>query len=68
MHTTDIGHDWKAVHNGDFSGEVQLINPNGITAGIVAFWVMEAIVAQKVRMERFRTLENMSDMGLLYGT
>lgn len=65
MHTMEFVGGWVVNHNGDFSGDVELRapgHPTGVTK--VPFMVLQAVVAEKIRLERIAALEQASDAEL----
>lgn len=64
MHHLPIDLGWSANHNGDFSGDVSINRPDGSSFS-VPYFVLEAIVAQKVRSDRINNLEQAEPRDLL---
>ena len=67
MHTTQSGNT-TFIHNGDYSGEVEIIrsDPAGKTTRIIVpFRDLVAIVASAVRQARTTAIEAMNDADLL---
>jgi hypothetical protein len=65
MHTLER-EGWVLHFNGDFSGDVELRSPGTPTqVTVVPFTVLQAIVAEKVRLDRIADLEEMDDDLLL---
>lgn len=66
MHHLDIGNGWSAIHNGDFSGDIQLLSPNG-GQFVAPYSLLEAVVGAKVRMDRISKIEQMSAKEIIEG-
>ena len=68
-HTTQLPRRWIAIHNGDFSGEIEFVSPDQETRiTIPSFDLLEALVADAVRVRRRAVLEDAGDKALLYGS
>jgi hypothetical protein len=68
MHSFDVG-KITFLHNGDFSGDVQIVMPpvHGVRAGLhVPFAALKALVAKYVRQEKISALEHSTDDELLF--
>lgn len=69
MHTFEKG-DWVILHNGDFSGfvEIKHMQHDHVLGSMkVPFAVLEALVAEKVRQDRIAELEQAAPSELLGG-
>lgn len=64
MHTMEFYSRWRIHHNGDFSGDVTLVSPDGVET-TVPFAHLFALVAEKVRRDRIATLEQADTKQLL---
>jgi hypothetical protein len=68
-HTTRLGANWIAIHNGDFSGEVSLrkLDGNGLVEQevVAPFGIFVNLVAAHVLSERIDALEQMSSCEIL---
>ena len=67
MHTT-VGKVCLFHHNGDYDGDVEIVDKKDSTKRVVVpFDELKAVVADKVRQELIRQLEGMDDDELLGG-
>jgi hypothetical protein len=69
-HTTKIDDRWSAIHDGDYHGDIEIVDANAEfndDVPTIPFYVMEALVAASIRKHKIRQLEDMSDHELLYG-
>jgi hypothetical protein len=68
-HTTRLGANWIAIHNGDFSGDVRVcrLDDKGLIAAEIEapFGVFVNLVAAHVVNERIARLEQMSGCEIL---
>lgn len=53
--------DWSVNFNGDFSGDVRLVNPEKKIEVWIPFDVLKAVVAEFVRHKRISQLETCKD-------
>ena len=73
MHTTQLGDNIVAHHNGDFSGDVIFSGQFSVEDDIggatvtIPFSCIETLVAEHIRSERISELEQMTTPDLLYG-
>jgi hypothetical protein len=65
MHHLGIDLGWYANHNGDFSGDIEIGNSASGEKITVPFFVLAAIVAEKVRQDRISALEDAKPDDLL---
>jgi len=63
MHTTKID-EWTIHHDGGYSGTAIFIAPNGLEL-IIPISVIETLVANKIRDERIRWLEDAEPLDIL---
>lgn len=71
-HTTEIG-EFYIIHNGDFSGDIQITVRDGMKDGVpnyrhiaaVPYWLVERIVVTKIKQERIAAIESAGSEELL---
>lgn len=64
MHSLSWYSKWTANFNGDFSGNVEFIAPDG-TRHSIPFDHCASVVAEKIRRDRISALEDAADKDLL---
>lgn len=64
MHNLTLNSGWAVNFNGDFSGDVHVVRPDGSSFSM-PFYVMEEAVGEKVRRERISYLEQAKARDLL---
>lgn len=56
--------EWTINFNGDFSGEVEFVDPHGVKCNL-PFDVVRAVVAERVRRAKISFIEDSNDDELL---
>lgn len=64
MHNISFFSKWAVNFNGDFSGDVHFVSPDGVEHIVPAYAVL-AVGAEKIRRDRIAALEQMNDSDLL---
>ena len=67
MHTTQLARDWIAIHNGDYSGDVEFKDSAYGTSFLIPFDIIVELVAEAVRTSAIGKLEDASIAELIAG-
>ncbi len=64
---TELARGWIAIHNGDYSGDVEFVDPASGTSFAIPFDIIAELVAEVVRQSAIRNLEHARLTELLPG-